>query len=263
MGMSQLQNYFRICSGKCFSFYLQDTQIKIMVNKKGSLRLSYELKIYLRYLHQHQNLSIRSLSQRYPQFSLPTIWRHATKKIEVHPKQAKGKGGRQPKFTWWRSIIWLLHYTSKKDANFTSKRTNLYSGVSSVHCGTVRRVLNKYRYLYRQAIRKGQLTDLKTTRKCVWNFQKTEQSTMTMGCSRLEYDFTLDAKQFIHKANSKDQAKTPKTLVWRKKHESVIKGCTWKEYKAGYGGKVANSFVAISLGKGICYCKHYEKLSDK
>ena len=49
---------------------------------------------------------------------------------------------------------------------------------------------------------------------------------MTMGCSRLEYDFTLHAKQFIHKANSMDQAKTPKTLVWRKKHESVIKGCT-------------------------------------
>ena len=112
MGMSQLQNYFRISSDKCFSFYLQDIQIKIMVNKKGSLRLSYELKIYLRYLHQHQNLSIRSLSQRYPQFSLPTIWRHATKKIEVHPKQTKGMGERKPKLSKRdeRSIIRALHY---------------------------------------------------------------------------------------------------------------------------------------------------------
>ena len=48
-----------------------------------------------------------------------------------------------------------------------------------------------------------------------------------------------------------------------KKHEIVIKGCTWKGNKAGHGGKVANYFVAISLGKGICYCKHYEKLSEK
>ena len=32
------------------------------------------------------------------------------------------------------------------------------------------------------------------------------------------------------------------------------------EKKEG-SGKVASFFVAISLGKGICYCQHYEKLS--
>ena len=36
--------------------------------------------------------------------------------------------------------------------------------------------------------------------------------------------------------------------------------CRAKE-KAGHGGKVASFFVAISLAKGICYCKHYEKRS--
>ena len=69
--------------------YIQDTQIKIMVNKKASLRVSHELSICLMCLHQDQNFSIRSLSRRYPQFSLPTIWKHATKKIEVHPKENK------------------------------------------------------------------------------------------------------------------------------------------------------------------------------
>ena len=34
-----------------------------------------------------------------------------------------------------------------------------------------------------------------------------------------------------------------------------------KGHKAGHGGKVESFFVAILLGKGICYCKHYEKLS--
>ena len=58
-----------------------------------------------------------------------------------------------------------------------------------------------------------------------------------------------------------DQAKAPKSLVWRKKNEGLIKGCTSKENKAGHGGKVASFFVAISLAKGIYYCKHYEKLS--
>ena len=133
-----------------------------MVNKKDSLRVSHELSIYLRYLHHKQNLSIRCLSRRYPQFSLPTIWRHATKKIEVHPKQiTKGKGGRKPKLSKRdeRSIIRALHYARKQDGNFTSKRIKLYSGVSSVHDRTVRRVLNKYGYHYRQARRKGLLTE--------------------------------------------------------------------------------------------------------
>ena len=107
-----------------------------MVKKKSNLRVSHELSIYLRHLHQDQNLSIRTLSRRYPQFSIPTIWRHATKKIEVHPKQTKGKGGRRPKQCLHdeRSIIRSLHHARKQDG---------YSGVSIIHDRTVCRVLNK------------------------------------------------------------------------------------------------------------------------
>ena len=73
--------------------------------------------------------------------------------------------------------------------------------------------------------------------------------------------FYLDAKHFIHKTNPMDQAKAPKSLVWRKKNEGLIKGCTSKGNKAGHGAKVVSFFVALSLGKAICYCKHYDKLS--
>ena len=132
--MSLFQNCLRISSGKCFLFYLQDTQIYIMVNKKTNLRVSHELSIYLRYLHQDQNLSIRSLSRRYPQFSLQTNGRHATKKIEVYPKQTKGKGGRKTKLSLRdeRSKIRPLPYKRKQDGNFTLKRIKLYSGVSGL-----------------------------------------------------------------------------------------------------------------------------------
>ena len=132
-----------------------------MVNKKASLKVSHELSIYLRYLHQDQSSSVRSLSRRCPQLSLPTIWRHATKKIEVLPKETKGKGGRKPKLSLRdeRSIIRSLHYVRKQDGNFTSKRIKLCSGVSSIHDRTVRRVVNKYGYHYRQARRKGLLTE--------------------------------------------------------------------------------------------------------
>ena len=92
-----------------------------MVNRRAALLVSPELSIYLRYRHQDQNVSIRSLSRRYPQFSHPTNWRHATKKIELHPKQTKGKGGRKPNLSKRddRSIIRALHYARKQDGNFT------------------------------------------------------------------------------------------------------------------------------------------------
>ena len=75
--------------------------------------------------------------------------------------------------------------------------------------------------------------------------------------------FYLDAKHFIHKTNTMYQAKSPKHSVWRKKNEGLVKGCTTKGNKAGHGGKMESSFVVISLGKEICYCKHCEKLSGK
>ena len=60
-----------------------------------------------------------------------------------------------------------------------------------------------------------------------------------------------------------DQLMAPKSLVWRKKSERLIKGGTSNGNKSGRGGKVACFLVAILLGKEICYCKHYEKLSGK
>ena len=66
--------------------------------------------------------------------------------------------------------------------------------------------------------------------------------------------FYLDAKHFIRKTNPMDQAKAPKSLIWRKKGEGLVKGGTSNGNKARHGGKVASFFfAAISLGKGICY----------
>ena len=97
-----------------------------MISKKAMLRVSHEWSIYLTYLQQDQNVSIRSLCRTYPQLSLPTIWRLATKKIEVLSKPTKGKGGRKPKLNKRDkiSIIRALHSARKQDGNFTSKESN-------------------------------------------------------------------------------------------------------------------------------------------
>ena len=181
----------------------------------------------------------------------------------MHLKQTKGKGGRKRKLSLRdeRSIIRSLHYARKQDGNFTSKRIRLYSGVSSVHRRNVRRVLNKYGYHYRQAIRKGLLTE--NVLKVRMKFAKDIKTYYDDGLRSSGICFYLDAKHFIHKKNPMDQAKAPKSLVRRKKNEGLAKGCTSRRNKAGHGGKVASFFVAISLGKRICYCKHYEKLSGK
>ena len=60
-----------------------------------------------------------------------------------------------------------------------------------------------------------------------------------------------------------DQVKAVKSLVWRKNCESLPSGCTAKGSKIGCGGKATRFFVAISPGKDICFCKHYEKMNGK
>ena len=156
IGMSLLQNYIWLSSGKCL--FILSTRNWNNGQQKSHVRVSHELSIYLRHLHQDQNLPITSLSRRYQQFCLPTIWRHATKKIEVHP----------------RSIISALHYALKEDGNFTSKRIKPYSGVSSLQDRIVQGVLNNYGYHYWQARRKRLLTgnDLKLRMKFAKDKQK-------------------------------------------------------------------------------------------
>ena len=64
----------------------------------------------------------------------------------MHTKQIKGKGGHKHKLSLRdeRSIIRSLDYARKQDGNCNSKGIKFFSGVSSVHDRTVRRVLNKY-----------------------------------------------------------------------------------------------------------------------
>ena len=196
--------------------------------KKPSAKISFDLFLFQlcnRFFFVSEVLYERSCPTKgaAQQFSLPTIWRHATTKTEGHPKQTKGKGGRQSKLSLRdeRSIIRSLRCARKQDGNnFSSKRIKLYSGVSSHNDRTLRRVSKKYGYHYRQARRKGLLTenDLKLGMK----FAKDIKKYYDDGLRLSGICFYLDAKHFIHKTNPMDQARAPKSLVWRKKNEGLI-----------------------------------------
>ena len=123
----------------------------------------------------------------------------------------------------------------------------------------MRREMNRLGYTYRQARKKGLLTDddiskrLKFAKSMVKNYPETVWTN--------DICFYFDGSSFVHKTNPADQARAPRARVWRKPSEGLSKGCTAKGKKAGYGGKVLHLFVAISFGKGVCFCEEYEKLT--
>ena len=57
-----------------------------------------------------------------------------------------------------------------------------------------------------------------------------------------------------------DQAKAPKSFVWRKKNEGLIEGCTSKGNKGGHGDKVASFLLLYHLLKGFTIVSITRKL---
>lgn len=72
--------------------------------------------------------------------------------------------------------------------------------------------------------------------------------------------FYLDASSFVHKTNPYDQVRALGAKIWRKKNEGLKINCTTKGKKIGSGGKVTHFMVCISCGKGVYFCKQYEKM---
>ena len=122
---------------------------------------------------------------------------------------------------------------------------------------TVRRVLNDKGYFYLQARKKGMLSKADQKKRT-----KFARDVLAGGNNNLHFwsytiAFFFDGTSFVHKTNPQDQAVSPKGRVWRKRSEGLSLGCTSKGAKAGYNGRVAHFFVAISHTKGVISCEQY------
>ena len=73
----------------------------------------------------------------------------------------------------------------------------------------------------------------------------------------MESAFYLDAAGFQHKYNPFDEARSTKTMAWRKRDEGLERNCTAKGSHVGSGGKVAHFMVAIAYTKGVIFCEQY------
>ena len=121
------------------------------------------MSIYLRYLHQESGIQCSELVRRYPQYSPRSIYRHAKKCVgEKVSAKKRQNTGRPRKLTSRdeRNIIRTVHKLHNESSCFSSKRIKSEANISEdVSCRNVRRFLSRKGYRYRQARKKGLLTE--------------------------------------------------------------------------------------------------------
>ena len=127
--------------------------------------------------------------------------------------------------------------------------------------GTVRRVLNKYGFGYRQRCKKGVLSSNDIV--CRYRFAKTIRKERSRDVWTSKVNFYLDGVSFYDKRNPAGQAKAPQGRIWRTKKKGLAEGCTAKGKKEGSGGRVLKLFVSISYNKGVIAGHAYEKVDGQ
>ena len=232
------------------------------VNKLSKMPL--HVSIHLRYLYQDKGLKGKELLKKYPMYSKATIYRHARKPInnkdDGAQKNTFKKRGRPSKLTTRekRSILREIPKLRESVGSFTTKRLRAAAGVQTTVCDeTIRRFLHSSGYHYFHSRKKGLLTqkDLRLRLKFARKAKKlpVEEKLWTEGIA-----FYLDGVGFQDKYNPFDEARSTKTMAWRKRDEGLKPNCTAKGSHVGSGGKVAHFMVAIAYMKGVILCEQYE-----
>ena len=221
-----------------------------------------DVSMRLRYLYQDKKVPLKKLVKLYKEHSVTSIFRHANKPTgQVVDDRRKYNPGRPKKLSARdeRKIMNTLLTLRRTGKSFNSKRIQADSGIKHASNRAVRRTLNKHGYFYLQSRKKGLLAvnDLKLHVKFARKMLKVHDETFWTK----DIAFYLDPTSFVHRVNPSDQAKAPKSRVWRRKKEGLKRGCTAEGKKAGHGGKVAHFVVAISYTKGVICCEQYSKMS--
>ena len=158
-----------------------------------------------------------------------------------------------------RVLIRNLKNSRKINANVTVNSIVGNSGLSAFASRrTFSRVLNEEGYKFRQARKKGLVTekDRRLRMKYARNMKHHGVSFWTE-----ELSFFLDGVSFVHKYNPLETACTAQSRVWRKKSEGLA--VTSKGSKDLAGGKRVHIMAAIAYGKGFILSVPYVKLNGQ
>jgi len=227
-------------------------------------KIPERVKAYVKLLREEQHLSLRAIARK-----CDIAW-SSVKRILDGPRKYKARKpgslqrGRPRKISkpQERHLLRQLKKLREVEGTFSVSRLMAAAGISEAHVTrrTVLNVLHRNGYRFRQARKKGLLTrkDLKVRKKFALRMVKRPAE---FWCR--DVAFYLDCVSFVHKTNPVDQARTPKSRIYRKANEGLLRCCTTKGRKEGSGGSVAKFVVAISHGKGVVLCKSYETMNGE
>ena len=220
-------------------------------------KMSMEISVHLRYLHQDLKLPLKEIMQRYPTLSKTTIHRHCRKTIGSPTTDGRSNNKGRPKKVSERDArrleSSLLKLREELGDIFSTDIQRECPGVQSSN-RTIRRTLRNMGYNFSQCRKKGQLSKEDCLKRLAFakRCKKQPDKVWTEGIS-----FYLDGTGWVHKKNASKNARTMRTRTWMKKGESLSRHCTSKGKKEGVGGKMAKFMVAIAHGKGVIGCHQY------
>jgi len=195
-------------------------------------------------------------------YSKATIYRHAKKAIvahEVFDKRKQNKG-RPRKLTDRdrRSLLRQVPILRETVGSFTTPRLRVAAGIAPNVCDeTVRRVLRDAGYRYYHSRKKGLLT--KKDLQLRLRFARRIKRLLPQNFWQDGIGFYLDGAGFQHKYDPRDEARSTRTMAWRRRDEGLEPNCTAKGSHVGSGGRVAKFMVAIAYGKGVILAEQYQE----
>ena len=137
---------------------------KRVLSTQRKQKIGPEASLYFRIQHQDYGVSCYALAKRHTNYAERSVYRHAKKPLDSfdkHNKQHDNKGRpRSLTVRDERNVFKALHNLRKESAAFTSQKIQNAAGLTAKTCNrTVRRVLRKKGYGYRQTRKKGLLTE--------------------------------------------------------------------------------------------------------
>ena len=157
-----------------------------------------------------------------------------------------------------RNLIQGIHALRRSVGSFSICRLKLEAKIDKqISDYTVRRLLNRERYKYKQSRKKGLVSqnDLKLRLQFARKVKRLFQDTVwTDGIS-----FYLDGTSFSHKKNPCDQARSTKSMTWKKRKERLSLNRTARAAKVGCRGKMAHFIVAIAYNRRVVLCEQYHE----
>lgn len=224
--------------------------------------IPHETRAYVKLLRNHMHMSFRQISKEC-NISISSAHRIFNGKRQHNARHHRPMGRpRKIKPAMVRRILRQVKRLRLSEGSFTVPRLMQACGLWGAQLSrrTVLNVLHRNGYRFRQARKKGLLkaADLNIRLQYARKMAKRPAS---FWCD--DVSFYLDAVSFAHKNNPLDQAKAPRSRVYRKKSEGLKLGCTSKGKKEGTGGNYAKFIVGITHGKGVVLCQRYEKMTGR